>query len=364
MKKVNDLRTHSVKDIVTFTIILLAINLFSLIGAEVYLRYRFFGISGFDLHKVFPQSKLQEISYSDDGLARFKPNQTGFLYGKPFKTNSFGLWDEKDYALRKDMWTLRIACFGESFTMGAGVSQNDNYPKILERELNTYLQHHSENQIQQVEVMNCAMPGDDLDGYLLKRIRLINHFFAPDIIIIGMTSNFFPSKQTNPLHFLFDQSQKKPTHNPLRQIQANLLIHAAFNNYENYVMQYIARWKPTKFISFLSKDARFSSKKTDTYSFLIHEAVENKTPKVIIALIRKLFYIDDVTYHRDLQENLSLSCAKYNFSFANTYEPSYWIRKNTGDLIIYPGNEHPNRVAHKIYADIIFFNILDSIRAK
>ena len=129
-------------------------------------------------------------------------------------------------------------------------------------------------------------------------------------------------------------------------------------------MQYIARWKPTKFISFLSKDARFSSKKTDTYSFLIHEAVENKTPKVIIALIRKLFYIDDVTYHRDLQENLSLSCAKYNFSFANTYEPSYWIRKNTGDLIIYPGNEHPNRVAHKIYADIIFFNILDSIRAK
>ena len=49
----------------------------------------------------------------------------------PFKTNKIGLRD-KEYILKKPLHTYRVAVFGDSWTVGSGVKEENIYSSLLE----------------------------------------------------------------------------------------------------------------------------------------------------------------------------------------------------------------------------------------
>ena len=64
---------------------------------------------------------------------RLKPNSIGYFQnGIPARANSNG---HRDYEINKQA-QFRILVLGDSFTVGAGVLQDDAYPQILENMLN------------------------------------------------------------------------------------------------------------------------------------------------------------------------------------------------------------------------------------
>ncbi len=115
------------------------------------------------------------------------------------KINSQGFRDS-EYAIEKPENVYRIIVFGDSFTFGLGVENNETYPEQLEILLNR------ENE-KKFEVLNFGFYGHTLIkevAYL--EAKALN--YSPDLIIIGITlANDF--KQTINTHNLIDCEKKE-----------------------------------------------------------------------------------------------------------------------------------------------------------
>ena len=118
----------------------------------------------------------------------FKPGYDGKpkvfdQLGKPerYTINSQGLRD-RDYPFRKSADCLRIFCSGDSITMGTGASNDDSYPKALERHLN-----RGQRGLR-FEVINGGV-GDynSFQEYLL--LKEIGLGYEPDIVILQYYPN-------------------------------------------------------------------------------------------------------------------------------------------------------------------------------
>ena len=107
------------------------------------------------------------------------PNAEGFFKrGEDFdiwvSTNSRGMRDS-EYMLEKRPGIIRIAVLGDSFAWGFGVTNRDNFPKILERELQDFGPGF--------EVLNFGMSGYGRGQQLLQFKREVLPF-SPDAVII------------------------------------------------------------------------------------------------------------------------------------------------------------------------------------
>jgi len=113
---------------------------------------------------------------------RNKPHSKGYLATTEFnvsiKHNSIGLRD-KEYSVEKPPGSRRILVFGDSFTWGSGVEQNDIFVEKLENMLpDNY------------EVLNFGVAGYGTDQeYLVYNSFARN--FSPDIVILALYVNDF-----------------------------------------------------------------------------------------------------------------------------------------------------------------------------
>ena len=118
-----------------------------------------------------------------------------FTEGKSLvKLNAQGFRDKKR-SIRKQRATYRIVAFGDSFTWGYGVEQNEIWMNALERCL--------ENNGIQAEVINLGMTGYGTDQeYLLYTYEGFE--YEPDIVIVAFNNgndlmdNLFPSRYGYP----------------------------------------------------------------------------------------------------------------------------------------------------------------------
>lgn len=100
-------------------------------------------------------------------------------------TNSWGIRG-KEFKKEKDPNTSRILCLGDSMTFGFGVEDNENYPFLLEQELNNYAK--SKKIEKKFEVINAGFTdGTTLDSFYVY-LKEIGMQFNPDLIIL----NLFP----------------------------------------------------------------------------------------------------------------------------------------------------------------------------
>ena len=108
---------------------------------------------------------------------RIRPNSEGFYRdGITAIGNKFGHRDD-EVNLEKEANVCRIVVLGDSFTVGAGVRQEDAYPQILERLLNEDFEYS-------VEVINTGVGGWAPFHYA-QYYEYYGRKFNPDLVVIG-----------------------------------------------------------------------------------------------------------------------------------------------------------------------------------
>jgi hypothetical protein len=164
---------------------LISIGFGLLIGlflAECGIRYYLYGTAGFSYtqlnsFKPLGISGLVQRAENDSILWEIKPNLDTVFKFSHFSTNSLGMRD-KEYSLTKPANTKRIVVIGDSFAMGSGVSDSENYPTVLEELLGDNYKDIN------IEVLNFGVGGYGLRNY----VAVLNEkamAFDPDLVLIG-----------------------------------------------------------------------------------------------------------------------------------------------------------------------------------
>ena len=126
-----------------------------------------------------PAPREPTMSFIPDPQTGFRaePNSVGhFRHGIPANANSQGHRDD-EVAVKKDPGTYRILMLGESFTLGAGVRQEEAYPQVLEKVIN-------ERSPLRIEIINAAV--DEWDPF--QYAQYYEHYgrqFEPDMVLVG-----------------------------------------------------------------------------------------------------------------------------------------------------------------------------------
>jgi len=162
-----------------FVNILLLISslIFSIIVGEIVIRI------------FFPQKLSFNVSQWDQyvGFTNI-PNVEGFSkkedYKMHVKINSHGLRD-REYEYQKRQDTLRMGVFGDSFTFGEGVQNNETYPKYLDNlfQTNKNIKRLGFN----IEVINFGI-GKTGTSHQLAFYQKEGKKYNLDIVIIGFIS--------------------------------------------------------------------------------------------------------------------------------------------------------------------------------
>lgn len=108
---------------------------------------------------------------------RLKPNSRGYWGARiPATVNAHGYRDV-DTPVEKRPDGYRILVLGDSFTVGADVRQEQAYPKVLERLLNSRAQRP-------IEVVNTGVGGWDPFQYA-QHYEHYGRQFRPDLVLVG-----------------------------------------------------------------------------------------------------------------------------------------------------------------------------------
>jgi D-alanyl-lipoteichoic acid acyltransferase DltB (MBOAT superfamily) len=98
------------------------------------------------------------VSTNDLRGAELRPHIVAVDKGQLFTTNQWGMRD-REYEKIKSPGTLRIAMFGSSYTVGAGVRMEDTFPWLLENRLNS---EQNDSSHRKTEILNFAVAGDSI----------------------------------------------------------------------------------------------------------------------------------------------------------------------------------------------------------
>ncbi|GJM10597.1 MAG: hypothetical protein DHS20C11_28730 [Lysobacteraceae bacterium] len=291
-------------------------------GYRVYL----FGGASFSVEKVdsvsgIGVSGLIKPSNNSEIIYELKPNLDTYFKLVEFRTNSHGLRDQ-EYSYSKPENTIRVAVIGDSFTMPAGVAIEDAFHSLLEERFTKRSQQTT------YQFINFGVGGYNLRQYLAT-LKSRASAYDPDLIIIG----FCPANDHEvPLESIFSQPyQVKPKVSPF---------------YKSFVLSKIrsltkARQDKESRPIF---DAEQQSYINATLSEMSAYGVRRNVPVVITYLSHQF----DQTYANAL-EKLALD---NGLLFANVSAPFAGV--DVRDYKIYPTDSHPNKEAHRLFANELF----------
>ena len=173
--------------ITTFLLLEVALRLFSTDQGhvlEVFGRYQIPQPRAISYWDSCAQSYADDSAYGqyDAELGwSLRPNTTSA--NGLYQTNGQGLRADQDYQLQADSGVYRIAVFGDSYTHGNEVRNDQTWPAAFER--------HLKAQDLNVEVMNFGVMSYGMDQALL-RYRRDGAPFHPDLVLFGLqTENTF-----------------------------------------------------------------------------------------------------------------------------------------------------------------------------
>jgi hypothetical protein len=109
------------------------------------------------------------------------PHREGTTFGHKFKTNYLG-FREKNFEGKKPPNTFRILVFGDSYTYGAGVSEDHRFTNLLEGFLN------KKGGAKRYEVLNFGVAGYNTDQER-DLMEAMLRWIECDLVVIGFYSN-------------------------------------------------------------------------------------------------------------------------------------------------------------------------------
>ncbi len=143
------------------------------IGGEVLAR----STSIVDRLNRFPRNIYQRGS-DDDLPYRFRSGLSAELFGKPFRTNRFGV---RGPEVRVDSQRERILVLGDSVVFGLAVLDDETFPALLQHELATLGRAA-------VDVINAGVPGYDIaaEAALFESVAPA---LSPREVLLGVSLN-------------------------------------------------------------------------------------------------------------------------------------------------------------------------------
>lgn len=125
---------------------------------------------------IFPESSELEYFYEPRPSSieeQEKPFKVTYTY------NSDSLNERYDYSIEKPEDSFRIITLGDSFTFGANVDTQDNWPEQFEEMLNTEV---SCKNFKKFEVINLGVSGYDTK-YSVERFKRRGQKYNPDLVL-------------------------------------------------------------------------------------------------------------------------------------------------------------------------------------
>jgi lysophospholipase L1-like esterase len=120
---------------------------------------------------------------SDDPRVLFepRPNFDGFSEGVWVRTNSRGL-RERELPLAKSAGTRRVVFLGDSVTFGAGVRDDEPFPRLLETGIN------GSGAAAPIEILNTGVVGYNTIQEL-ARLEQVGLAYQPDVVVLTFVVN-------------------------------------------------------------------------------------------------------------------------------------------------------------------------------
>lgn len=355
----------SKKDRLLFVIVFISGFLFLLAG-EVYFRIDYFGTEGIRYFTRYSPADLGNpfsgLEYDENTYTNLKPRQSGFLKGGQFYVNSLGFRDKERSLAKTTDGVVRVVVCGTSISMGAGVDQKEIYAGYLEQTLNKL------NGGQRFEVINLSRGGYGVDD-MIDVLEKYGIRFEPDFIIIE--DGFWNKKGLHPIpikpngYTLYEKLiilLKDPSY-------VSFFIRAIRNefiqNLKTKLEQLKRRLDRIADITFRKPALATLDESTLSEVHEVNGSIEGYFRRIKHIAANSEVYILSLRPMRNLHMRCSSNelvvelSSKYGFDYIDTSQEDYGL--NAKDMIIYPGDRHPNRRAHRIYANVIYRHIVDAL---
>jgi len=167
-------------------------GLLFLFGGEVYLRVRYFGVAGLSFDRYRPASyghPWSRFEYSAETYTGLKPNTAIRFKGKMFSVNADG-FRGKTYVRPKPEGVYRIILLGASATMGSGLEDPEVMTEVMEARLN------ATGFPMRVEVVNLSIGGSRL-GEMIHCLEAVGMSYEPDLILVGFNQMLIPPQDVD-----------------------------------------------------------------------------------------------------------------------------------------------------------------------
>lgn len=265
------------------------------------------------------------------------PSDASFTTGSvPYLINRYGLRGP-EVSIERHPGTIRIACLGDSFTFGEGVTEDAVYPRRLESLLNAVngeaTTRSAGSTPARYEVLNCGVQGHGtIDEFLYYRMYIAK--FRPDVVVLGF--------------FLNDAMDGAET---IRQ------------NDEWTAEQPLSRLSRISRISEIVERSHAAERLQSAYFAAIRESFESPRwalckraitdlrdmtardgCRLIVAIWPVLWELDERYPFIDIHRMISAFCAEQGIECVDLLETFSGV--DASSLWVHPTDHHPNSAAH------------------
>lgn len=342
-------------------LLFLGLMILFFVGGELYFRLYYFGLKGLSFDKCRPASyghPWSRFEFSEETYTGLKPNTVVEFKGQPFTVNADG-FRGKTYMRPKPQGVFRIVFTGASATQGSGVKDEESMPALLETLLN------QQRLDARIEMVNLSIGGSRL-GEMIDVLDAIGMSYEPDMIFVFANQTLIPFKslgvKPRKVHRLDVPTWKKimDRHYAFwgsRFFFAELLT--AFRQGEIGNALVLAT-DPSLIKGGAPLAREEAQMKVLDEGLKEIRRISGKTP-VVLYLLRPIMNLQSVGGRQVYRSRLQDMAARYGMSVIDTYTEDY-SHFEEADLVVYPGDKHPNAMTQKLLAESMLKEILPMIR--
>ncbi len=330
-------------------IVVVSLMAFCLLG-ELYFRVRYFGPAGLSFDRYRPAGyghPWSALEYDESTYSGLKPDQRTLFLGQPFTVNRAG-FRGRDYSWEKPAGVYRIVVSGPSAAMGTGVDDDETFTVRVESHWNAVLPGR------RVEVINLSVGGSHA-GEMLHALREVGLRYDPDMLLICLNQTRLMRKNMA----VQPHRVRRPEVSDWKKFADKR--YRFFSN-RFFFLELIRHWRAGKLGEL--EDVRGSVTPAEVMAANLDliarefRAVAGERRRVAY-LLKPIAQLDNPDHDWAYREWVRGIMEEDGAWWVDTYEIDLAGYKDK-DLMIYPGDSHPNATLHALYAQK-FIEILDPI---
>jgi hypothetical protein len=336
--------------------VFLTLLLIFLALGEFYFRLHYFGLDGLSFGRCRPAGyghPWSNFEFDESTYTGLKPNTVVSFKGKSFRVNAQG-FRGKDYPFEKGTNVYRIVMAGASATIGSGLTEEENLPTILEDRLNRA------GLSRKVELVNLSISGSKF-GEMLHVLREVGVRYDPDMLLFLANESLIPTGEMRIQALKAHKIRKTTAQLILDQkydfFSSRFFLAGLLSAFREGEIGRAARWE----VISLPKDGGASRRDENLRTALTDLDRMKGHAHVVLYLLRPILELKNPNYSPAYREKLRTLAAQFKMTVADTYR-AHCGKFEENDLIVYPGDKHPNVIAQNVFADEMVPVLLRVIR--